>query len=80
MPIWGVTPGDSPANCRPQDVCVAWDVGQQTQFVGRNLGPALEQAGYDGIKIMILDDTAEFLPSWADTVYRVIQSSMRTLL
>lgn len=40
----------------------------QAIFVTKNLGPTLEQNGFDHIKIMILDDQRLFLPGWPQRV------------
>jgi len=43
---------------------------QERDFIKMNLGPTLEKAGYthDKFKIMIFDDGANTMKSWADTI------------
>lgn len=40
----------------------------QSQFIVDNLGPTLEQNGFNAVKIMILDDQRLFLPAWPQRV------------
>ena len=40
----------------------------QAEFVISNLGPTLEKNGFGDLKIMILDDSRIFLPTWANKV------------
>lgn len=43
-------------------------VVQQAEWVGKNLGPALDHAGLGHLKVMVLDDNRIFLPKWVDNV------------
>jgi len=41
---------------------MGWNAENQSIFVGLNLGPTMEEAGYGNIKIIIMDDQRQFLP------------------
>ena len=46
--------------------------GQQRDFIAKDLGPALKEAGYgvDRLKLMIFDDQRPFLTKWANTILK----------
>lgn len=63
--FWGVTAQNEPADGNIPGFsfnCMGWNAENQSLFVGLNLGPTMEQAGYGNIKIMIMDDQRQFLP------------------
>ena len=47
---------------------MGWNAETQAMFVGLNLGPTMEAAGYGDVKIMIMDDQRIFLPGWPEKV------------
>ena len=47
---------------------MGWTPEQELAFVADHLGPTLDQAGYNELKMMILDDQREFGPEWANAV------------
>ncbi len=36
--------------------CMGWNASTQSEFVAEHLGPAMEEAGYGDVEIMIFDD------------------------
>jgi glucosylceramidase len=71
--LWGITIENEPGagtNAHYGFNCLNLSAPQERDFVKMNLGPTLEKAGYthDKFKIMILDDGAHNLKSWADTI------------
>jgi glucosylceramidase len=50
----------------------------QAQFIIDNLGPTLENNGFQDIKIMILDDQRLFLPEWPERVNERLISDFLT--
>ena len=74
--FWGVTAQNEPSHGRAFDShfnCMGWGGEDQREFVGNNLGPALEEAGYGEVKLMIYDDQKPFVLNWTRTV-RVFES------
>ncbi|XP_045157002.2 lysosomal acid glucosylceramidase-like [Mercenaria mercenaria] len=71
--MWGLTaqnePSDGNIDAFPFQ-CLGFDAESQRNFIANDLGPALEQNGFGGVKLMILDDERKFLPSWADVVLK----------
>ena len=69
--FWGLTaqnePTDGGVNGFPFN-CMGWNAENQSIFVGENLGPTLEAAGYGNIQIMVMDDQRSLLPGWPTTV------------
>ncbi len=71
VPIWGVTAQNEPMDGRIPNFsfnCMGWDAQGQRIFVGQNLGPTLEAAGYRNVKIMIFDDQRPLAPLWVPQV------------
>ena len=69
--IWGLTAQNEPSDGMIDHFpfqCLGWTPELQRDFIAMDLGPALEQAGFQNIKLMILDDQRVFLPLWAETV------------
>ena len=69
--IWGLTAQNEPSDGLIDDFafqCLGWTPELQRDFIATDLGPALEQAGFQNISLMILDDQRVFLPLWAETV------------
>ncbi|XP_018012610.1 lysosomal acid glucosylceramidase [Hyalella azteca] len=66
VPIWGVTTQNEPMTGFydwPWNTC-AWTAEDQRDWIKTNLGPAFVNAGYDDVKIMVLDHNREFLPDY----------------
>jgi glucosylceramidase len=55
--------------------CLEFTAETQAIFVEENLGPTLQQNGYQDVKIMIFDDQRLLLPIWAE---RVLKHSEKT--
>jgi len=69
--FWGVTAQNEPADGNIPNFsfnCMGWNAETQAMFVGLNLGPTMEAAGYGDVKIMIMDDQRIFLPAWPEKV------------
>lgn len=69
--IWGLTTGNEPLNGFIPFFkfnCMAFTPQLQRDFIKLDLGPALAAAGYEHVKLMILDDQRYLLPGWADVV------------
>ncbi|XP_063229264.1 lysosomal acid glucosylceramidase-like [Bacillus rossius redtenbacheri] len=68
---WGVTAQNEPTqgNIFPSGIIsMGWTAEQQRDWIAQHLGPTLHKAGYDYLKLMIMDDNRPFLPKWAETV------------
>lgn len=70
--LWGLTGQNEPSdgylpNFRFQ--AMGWTPVQQRDFIALDLGPALEKAGLQHIKLMVLDDARFLLPYWAEEVF-----------
>jgi glucosylceramidase len=48
--------------------CMGWNATTLADFIGDNLGPSLEQAGYEAIKLMAIDDQRPFIREWSRTI------------
>ena len=68
--FWGLTAQNEPSfgiigiNFQ----CLGFTPELQRDFIGKDLGPMLENFGFGHIKLMILDDQRAFLPYWAEVV------------
>lgn len=71
LKLWGLTAQNEPTDGYfPHFTfqAMGWYPEQQRDFVKLDLGPALHNAGYEDVKLMILDDQRLLLPYWADKV------------
>lgn len=66
--IWGVTVQNEPAAVQSWDSCI-YTAGEEKDFVRDHLGPALEEAGLGGVKIMIWDHNRDFIVERAAAAY-----------
>ncbi len=71
--MWGITIENEPGaglNAHYSFNCLNLTAPEERDFIKMNLGPTLEKAGYthDKFKIMIFDDGANTMKSWADTI------------
>ena len=71
--LWGITVENEPVegqNAKYTFNCLNLTAPIERDFVKMNLGPTLEKAGYtsDKFKLMVYDDNANDLQSWADTI------------
>jgi len=71
--LWGITVENEPgAGNHPNYTfnCLNLTAPQERDFISKNLGPALEKAGYthDKLKLMIFDDSVTHLQQWADII------------
>ena len=73
LDIWGLTAQNEPSDGLIDHFpfqCLGWTPELQRDFIAKDLGPALNDAGFGHVKLMILDDQRVFLPYWAETVLR----------
>ena len=68
--IWGITVQNEPAATQKWDSCV-YSAGEERDFVRDHLGPALAEAGFGDVKVMIWDHNRDHLirrvsPSYSD--------------
>lgn len=71
--IWGLTTQNEPSDGMITGFpfqCLGWTPELQRDFVAKDLGPALEAAGFGHVKLMILDDQRIFLPYWPEVVLK----------
>ena len=71
LQIWGLTAQNEPSDGFIADFpfqCLGFSPELQRDFIAKDLGPALKQAGLERVKLMILDDQRVFLPYWAEKV------------
>jgi hypothetical protein len=48
--------------------CMGFTPTEQAIFVVQNLGPTLQNNGFEEIKILMFDDQRPYLPIWVETV------------
>ncbi|MBN2163386.1 MAG: glycoside hydrolase family 30 protein [Pontiellaceae bacterium] len=69
IPIWGLTPINEPLGNAANWESTHFNPEQMRRFIGKNLGPALRDAGLD-TRIWIYDQNREaFMLDWARTIY-----------
>lgn len=69
--LWGITAQNEPTDGNIANFtfqAMGWTAQTQRDFIKKDLGPALHEAGYKDIKLMVLDDQRLLLPYWADIV------------
>jgi len=69
--LWGLTAQNEPLDGNIPGFtfnCMGWNASSQAEWVGRHLGPALDQAGFGDLKILAFDDQRPLLAGWASTV------------
>ena len=69
--FWGLTVQNEPSNgllVKSTWQSTGFTAQTERDFVKLDLGPELEQSGYGGMKLMILDDDRIFLPNWVNIV------------
>lgn len=73
LDLWGITAQNEPSDGLIYNFpfqCLGFTPEMQRDFIKKDLGPALEAAGFGHIKLMILDDVRTFLPYWAEVILR----------
>ena len=68
--MWGLTIENEPSAGATDNAWQAMYLSAEMErdFIKKDLGPALHQAGYADVKLMVLDDQRLFLPSYVQTV------------
>ena len=70
--FWGLTTQNEPLNGNVPNFgfnAMGWNSTTQREWIVEHLGPALEDAGYSNINLMILDDQRPLVPKWAREVF-----------
>ncbi|MBD3221603.1 glycosyl hydrolase family 30 [bacterium] len=68
--IWGVTVENEPLGNDSNWESMHFTPEEQNAFVVGHLGPALDAAGMESIKLLGYDQNREHLPEWVDVMYR----------
>lgn len=69
IPIWGITPTNEPLGNNSNWESLHFTAGQMADWIGNDLGPALEAADLD-IQLWAYDQNrGHHLNEWADTIY-----------
>ena len=73
--MWGLTIENEPSAGATDNAWQAMYLSAEMErdFIKKDLGPALHQAGYADVKLMVLDDQRLFLPSYVQTVKFFLQ-------
>ncbi|XP_018014405.1 lysosomal acid glucosylceramidase isoform X2 [Hyalella azteca] len=69
--IWGISTQNEPTDGNIPGFsfnCMGWTPETQRKFLVENFGPALEQHGYDSLKVMVFDDQRPYLPEWVSHI------------
>ncbi len=74
VPIWGVSVQNEPAAIQRWDSCV-YSAEEERDFVRDHLGPQLEAAGLDHVKIVIWDHNRDLMVERASTVYADLEAA-----
>lgn len=72
LEFWGLTAQNEPWDGTVPNFtfnAMGWNSTTQRIWIVENLGPALEQAGYQDVNLMILDDQRVLVPKWAREVF-----------
>merc|ERR1711970_1155041 len=71
LKMWGLTAQNEPIDGNIPGFtfnCMGWNASSQANWVGQHLGPSLDAAGFEGIKIMAFDDQRPLLSGWANNI------------
>ncbi|XP_071793951.1 lysosomal acid glucosylceramidase-like [Asterias amurensis] len=70
LTMWGLTIENEPSAGATDNAWQAMYLSAEMErdFIKKDLGPALHQAGYADVKLMVLDDQRLFLPSYVQTI------------
>jgi len=71
IPMWGLTAQNEPLDGLFPDFtfnCMGWNATTQATWIGQNLGPSLDAAGYGDVTLMAFDDQRPLLYGWANEV------------
>lgn len=68
VPVWGVTVQNEPEAVQRWDSCI-YSAEEERDFVRYHLGPALQAAGLERVRIIIWDHNRDQMVQRADTVY-----------
>ena len=69
--MWGLTAQNEPVDGNIPDFsfnCMGWNASSQATWIGKNLGPTLEQNGYGHLKLMAFDDQRPLLFGWSQDI------------
>ena len=71
LQFWAITPQNEPIDGFIPNFsfsCMGWTAEGERDWIAGYLGPALNEAKYSDIKLMIMDDQRPFISQWANTV------------
>ena len=66
--IWGLTPVNEPHGNSGNWESMHFTPESQNEFIKRHLGPTLQAAGHDDVKVLIYDQNRDELEHWADVI------------
>ena len=75
IPIWGFTVENEPLGNGNNWESMHFTAEEMTQFVQHYLGPTLEQAGRNEVKILGYDQNREHLNEWVDAMFQSKETS-----
>ena len=75
IPIWGFTVENEPLGNGNNWESMHFTAEEMTQFVQHYLGPTLEQAGRNEVKILGYDQNREHLNEWIDAMFQSKETS-----
>lgn len=67
--IWGLTPVNEPLGNSGQWESMHFSAESQNEFIRDHLGPRLDAAKRNDIRLLILDHSRDHLEQWADVIY-----------
>ena len=68
IPIWGITPVNEPQGNNGAWESMHFTPESEAEFIGNNLGPAIEHSNFNHVKIFGFDQNRLELPEWADGI------------
>lgn len=66
--IWGLTPVNEPEGNNGHWESMHFTPETQNEFIKSYLGPALQNSGYEDLKLLIYDQNRDNLEHWTDTI------------
>ena len=66
--IWGITPVNEPQGNNGAWESMHFTPAEEAEFIGTDLGPAIESSNFSHVKIYAFDQNRPELPGWADGI------------
>jgi glucosylceramidase len=73
--VWGITPVNEPHGNNGQWESMNFSPDSQNDFIKNFLGPKMQAAGYDQLKLFIFDQNRDGLEDWTDVIFADQESS-----